>query len=246
MLLASIRHRLGLDRAVIFTVLARGWASGSGLITVILIARLLSSAEQGYYYTYASLIALQLVFELGFSQVVMQLASHEWAQLSIELDGSVRGNKISHARLASILQISVRWYGIGALCFGAILIPLGLYFFSSHQHLGEVVSWRAPWIMAATAAVFAFQLDPLYSFFEGCGFVSNIAHMRWLQAILGSLLAWTALISHHGLYAPAMVIAGQVLVGAVWISMKRGFLIGLLRYKPGDQHVSWQNEIWPF
>ena len=28
MLLASIRHRLGLDRAVIFTVLARGWASG--------------------------------------------------------------------------------------------------------------------------------------------------------------------------------------------------------------------------
>ncbi len=246
MLLASIRHRLGLDRAVVFTVLARGWASGSGLVTVILIARLLSSAEQGYYYTYASLIALQLVFELGFSQVVMQLASHECAQLSIEPNGSVKGSPVSHARLASILQISVRWYGIGALCFGAILIPLGLYFFSSHHHSGDVVSWRAPWIMAAMAAVFAFQLDPLYSFFEGCGFVSNIAHMRWLQSILGSLLAWTALISHHGLYAPAMVITGQVLVGAVWISMRRGFLMGLLRYKPGDQHVSWQNEIWPF
>jgi len=240
MLLDSIRHRLGLDRAVIFTILARGWASGSGLITVVLIARLLSPAEQGYYYTYASLIALQLVFELGFSQVVMQLASHERAHLAIEPDGSIKGDRVTHARLSSILQLSVRWYGIGSICFGLILIPAG------HQHIGEVVSWRGPWIAAATAAVFAFQLDPLYSFFEGCGFVSNIAHMRWIQAIVGSLLAWTALVTHHGLYAPAMVIAGQVLVGAIWLSIRRGLLLSLLTHKAGDGRVSWQNEIWPF
>ena len=115
MLLDSIRHRLGLDRAVIFTVLARGWASGSGLVTVVLIARFLSPAEQGYYYTYASLIALQMVFELGFSQVVMQLASHERAHLSIGPDGSVTGTETAHARLASVLQFSVRWYGAGAI-----------------------------------------------------------------------------------------------------------------------------------
>ncbi len=245
-MLQEARHRLGLDRAVFFTVLARGWISVSGLVTVILIARFLSPAEQGYYYTYASLIALQMVFELGFSQVVMQLASHECAHLSIGQDGSVKGDQVAHARLASVLQISVRWYGAGALFLALVLIPAGLYFFSSHQHLGEVVSWRAPWIAAATAAVFAFQLDPLYSFFEGCGFVSNIAHMRWMQAIVGSLLAWISLITHHGLYAPAIVIAGQVLVGAIWLSARRGLLRELLTHKTGGQHVSWQNEIWPF
>ncbi len=244
--LLAARHRLGLDRAVFFTVLARGWISGSGLITVALIARLLSPAEQGYYYTYASLIALQMVFELGFSQVVMQLASHERAHLSIEEDGSVKGDQVAHARLASVLQISVRWYGVGALLFGIVLIPIGLYFFSSHQPLGNIVSWRAPWIAAATAAVVAFQLDPLYAFFEGCGFVSNIAHMRWMQAIVGSLLAWISLITHHGLYAPATVIAGQVLVGTIWLYGRRGLLLDLLKYKTGGQHVSWQDEIWPF
>jgi O-antigen/teichoic acid export membrane protein len=240
------RHRLGLDRAVVFTVLARGWTSGSGLITVALIAKLLSPAEQGYYYTFASLIALQMVFELGFSQVVMQLSSHERAHLSIERDGSVRGDEIAHARLASVLQISVRWYGVGAILFGAVLIPAGLYFFSSHQHAGDIVHWRAPWIAAATAAVFAFLLDPLYSFFEGCGFVSNVAHMRWVQAIFGSLFAWACLVTHHGLYAPATVIAGQVLVGAIWLSLRRRLLIELLTYKTAGRHVSWQNEIWPF
>jgi hypothetical protein len=244
--LSSARLGLGLDRAVVFTVLARAWTSGSGLITVFLIARFLSPAEQGYYYTYTSLIALQMVFELGFSQVVLQHASHERARLSIEPDGTVTGDETAHARLASVLQLSVRWYGVGALLLGLALIPAGLYFFSSHQHLGDTVPWRGPWITAATAAVFAFQLDPLYSFFEGCGFVSNIAHMRWMQAIVGSLLAWATLITHHGLYAPAAVIAGQVAVGATWLFLRRGLLFDLLTHKTGDRQISWQNEIWPF
>lgn len=245
-LFGRVRHSLGLDRAVTFTVLARGWVSASGLVTVALIARFLTSAEQGYYYTYASLIALQLVFELGFSQVVMQLASHERAHLSIEADGAVKGDPLAHARLASVLKISTRWYAAGALCFGLILIPSGFYFFGSHQHLGTVVAWKAPWTAAALMAVFAFQLDPLYSFFEGCGFVPQIAHMRWVQAVAGSLLGWAALITRHGLYAPAMVLAGQVVVGFVWMSMKRGLLFHLLGHKTIGREVSWRREIWPF
>lgn len=241
-----LRHFLGLDRAVAFTILARGWTSASGLITVALIAHFLSPAEQGYYYTYASLIALQMVFELGFSLVVMQLASHERAYLTIAPNGSITGGELAHARLASILQTSVRWYGAGALLLGLILIPSGLYFFSSHQHLGDVVRWRTPWIAVATAAVFAFQLDPLYSFFEGCGFVSSVAQMRWSQAIFGSMLAWIALITNHGLFAPAIVIAGQVFVGSIWLFGRRRLLVGLLRFKTAGRHISWKTEIWPF
>lgn len=243
--LESCRHHLGLDRAVAFTVLARGWTSASGLVTVALIARLLSPAEQGYYYTYASLIALQMVFELGFSQVVMQLASHERAHLRIE-NGSVTGDETSHARLASVLQLAVRWYGVGAFVFGGVLIPSGIYFFSSHQHAGIAVQWHEPWIAAASVAMVAFFLDPLYSFLEGCGFVSNVAHMRWVQAIVGSSFAWTALIIRHGLYAPAAVIAGQVTVGAIWLCRRRGLLWHLLSYETRGNTVSWRDEIWPF
>ena len=95
----------------------------------MLIARFLSPAEQGYYYTYASLIALQTVFELGFSQVVMQLASHERAHVSIDPGGSVTGDETARARLASVLQLSVRWYGAGSLLLALALIPAGFYFF---------------------------------------------------------------------------------------------------------------------
>src|SRR5947207_15746766 len=78
-----LRLKLGLDRAVGFTVLARGWSSLAGLMTVALIARFLSPHEQGYFYTFGSLIALQIVFELGFAFVILQMASHERAHLAL-------------------------------------------------------------------------------------------------------------------------------------------------------------------
>ena len=89
-----LRHVIGLDRAVGFTVLARLWASSAGLVTVALIARFLSPAEQGYYYTFGSLVAMQMIFELGFSFVILQLASHERAQLSISTDNQISGDPV--------------------------------------------------------------------------------------------------------------------------------------------------------
>src|SRR6202451_4228990 len=87
-----IREVLGLDRAVGFTVLARFWSSAAGLVTVALIARFLSPAQQGYYYTFGSLVALQIVFELGFSYVILQLASHERGEVSISSDYEINGD----------------------------------------------------------------------------------------------------------------------------------------------------------
>jgi hypothetical protein len=104
-----ISHVLGLDRAIFYTVLARGWASSAGLVTLLLIARFLSSREQGYYYTFGSLVAIQIVFELGFSYVILQMASHERVHLTISPDYKVSGDAVAHARLASVLQRAVRW-----------------------------------------------------------------------------------------------------------------------------------------
>src|ERR1700760_3332393 len=87
-----LKRKLGLNRAILFTTMARGWSSFAGLITVLLIARFLSPPEQGYYYTFGSLVALQIVFELGFSFVILQLASHERAHLTLSSDGRVTGD----------------------------------------------------------------------------------------------------------------------------------------------------------
>ena len=129
---------LGLDRAIVFTVLARGWSSAAGLVTLFLIAHFLSAAEQGYYYTFGSLVALQIVFELGFSFVILQMASHERAHLSITPSHTIVGAPIAHARLASVLQKSVRWYSVAALLLFCFLLPVGMHFFSVHAQAGQL------------------------------------------------------------------------------------------------------------
>ena len=248
--IARVRHWLrtvlGLDRAVGFTVLARTWGSAAGLVTILLIARFLSPGEQGYYYTFGSLVALQIVFELGFSYVILQLASHERARLSISADYEITGDPVAHARLASVIQKSVRWYSVAAVLMAATLVPVGFHFFATHQHAGPTVFWRLPWLFAALMAALNFQTDPFLSFLEGCGYVPEVARLRFMQSVTGSLLAWCALASHHGLFAPSMMLFGMASAAVVWLAGKRKLLFGLLAYHAGSDRIRWNEEVWPF
>ena len=240
------RSVLGLDRAIGFTVLGRFWASAAGLVTIALIARFLSPAEQGYYYTFGSLVALQIVFELGFSFVILQLATHERAHLAITDADQIEGDPVAHARLASVLQKSVRWYSVAALFLAAFLIAAGMRFFEVHQQARLTVRWQLPWVVTALVACVTFQLDPVLSFMEGCGFVANVARVRFFQAVTGSILAWLALASHHGLFAPAMVITGNACVSIAWLLSRRKLLLGLLKYDVGPHRIHWMAEVWSF
>jgi hypothetical protein len=244
--LRKIKHWIGLDQAIGFTILGRGWSSLAGLVTILLIARFLSLDQQGYYFTFGSLVAVQIVFELGFSFVIQQMASHERAHLEILASGEIRGDERRHARLASILQKTVRWYSIAALLLFCGLLPVGFYFFASHKHSGVEVSWQIPWVLVVFAATLTFQIDAIFAFLEGCGDVALIARTRFFQAFIGSLLAWSALILHHGLFSPAMMILGQALVGLFRISRRRELLLGLLRRTVGDLKIAWFEEVWPF
>jgi hypothetical protein len=245
---ARLKHWTGVDRAIAYTVAGRFCLSLAGVGTVLLIARFLTPTEQGYYYTFSSLVMLQVVFELGFSFVILQLAAHERVDLIFLPDGQIEGNLVSHSRLASLLQKAVRWYSVAGLLMALAVLPAGLYFFRAEQTAGAGVAWKLPWCLLVIAAMLNFQMDPVFSFLEGCGYVTEVAQRRLIQIILGSLLGWAALVTHHGLYAPAVVISGQVAGGLVFLffSKLRLFLKNLMSYPVGEHYVGWRREIWPF
>jgi O-antigen/teichoic acid export membrane protein len=245
--LKRIKHWIGVDRAIIFALLARSWSMLAGVGNIILISRFLSPAEQGYFYTFSSLVAIQVVFELGFSFVILQMAAHERTRLTQFDNEGIAGDSVAHTRLASILQKTVRWYMRAGLVMGTGLLFIGVYFFSSHPKPGEPVHWLLPWCLDAIAAAVAFMVDPVVCFLEGSGWVTDVARLRLPQAVFGSLLGWTCLLMHHGLFAPAMMIAGQATVALYFVLMVHGkLLIGLLRHQIGNLGISWREEIWPF
>ncbi len=246
-----LKHFFGVDRAIAFTVLARGIQILGSTGTVLLILRFLSPVEQGYYYTLLSLVSLQVVFELGFSFVILQMAAHECAHLTLHADGRIEGDAVAHARLASILQKTIRWYLVAAVILCASLLPVGAYFFSRHAHTTSPaatgpVAWHGPWIVAVLATAVLFLLNPFFSFLEGCGLVWQVGRMRLGQALLGAGMSWGALLTHHGLYSPAMVVIGFAVAGLAFLYTWRHLCLVLLRYPVGEQGVSWRSEVWPF
>lgn len=245
---AKVKQWTGLDRAIAFTILARFWSAFAGIVTVLMIAHFLTPNEQGYYYTFFSLVALQIVFELGFSFVVLQLAAHECAHLAIAPDGHIEGDAVAHSRLASVLKKSLLWYSVAAVLMVSTILPAGFYFFGLHLHTGTEVAWKSSWCLLVAITALTFQLDPVFAFIEGCGFVSQMARMRFWQALLGSVLAWTALATHHGLYSPAMIIFGNAAMQIGFLSRprQRRLLTGLLRHTVTGNSIGWRHEVWPF
>jgi O-antigen/teichoic acid export membrane protein len=239
---------LGIDRAVAFSVLARAWSSLAGIGTLTLIARFLSPAEQGFYYTFYSLVAMQIIFELGFSVVILQTASHEAAHLEIAPNGTITGPEREHARLASVLQKSLRWYSIAAVLMAVTLMPVGIFFFrhATAKPGSGGVHFVMPWLLVVLASSCTFQLDPLFSFLEGCGYVPQVARTRLRQSVLSTVLGWSVFLFHCGLYAPGFFILGQGIAGGWFIFSKRHLLLPLWRHSTEKFRISWTSEIWPF
>jgi len=242
----KVAHAIGLDRAIAFTVLGRIIQGLGSVGSVLLIVHFLTAAEQGYYYALWSLVALQSVFELGFSFVILQVAAHERAHLEFHPDGTITGNETSHVRLASLLQRAVKWYTSAAVVMGIVLLLGGMRFFSLHQQPQAPNIWIVPLRVTVLACAITFSIGPILSFLEGCGQVTHVARMRFFQSLVSVAASWTAMLSHHGLFSPAMVLLGQGFVASILLYSRRHLLMPLLRRQVRGMGISWRREVWPF
>ena len=244
--LGKLAKLMGMDRAIFFTVVARGWSALAAAVTVALILKYMTPVQQGYYTVINPLVNVQIIFELGFSFVILQTASHESAHLTISRDGTITGPAAEFGRLASILQKALRWYTSAAVLLLVVLLTGGRYFFLQvSSHSPQKVDWLGPWVLAAVAASFTFQVDPVFSFLEGCGFVPDVARARLTQFMTGSVLAIATLVTRHGLYAPGAMLMGQALAGGAAIFRFRHLLGTVLRHKPGVHQTTFRRDIWP-
>lgn len=237
--------RFGLTRAVVNSVLVRVWSVVAGPVSLVFVARYLSTEEQGFYYTIWSVLGLQIVFELGFSFVITQFASHERANLQ-RVDGRMTGDVRSRQRLASLLRLSVKWYCSAGLFMIAVLLPAGFFFFSRYAR-GSSVDWVLPWILVAVLTSCNLMLVPLSALLEGAGQIEDVSLMRLLQLIATNILVWISLASGARLYSAVVLCASMAAFAVVWLSVRHRALFLDLWRVPSDAHpIHWRSEVWPF
>lgn len=245
-LVARLKGLLGIDRAIGFTLLSRSWSVISLPVTLFCVAHFLSKDEQGYYYTFDSLLGLQVFFDLGIAFVVLQFASHDKAHLEWTAAGCLTGEGHHKARLASLLAKAIKAYNCSAALLFLTVLPVGFYFFWRQQGPAATVEWRLAWVWAALVTAANLRLSPLLAFIEGCGQVAEIARLRLIQQVVGTLLAWTVFALGGRLLAAPALNTGYLLTAGIWLAVtRRHFLRDVLAASDPQVRIRWRTEVWP-
>jgi len=241
----SFARRVEMDRAVLYAVLARIWGFAAGPVTALLIATKFTPALQGFYYTFGSILALQVFAELGIGLVITQFASHEWAMLRISENRRIEGDPNALSRLASLVRIAIKWYSILAVIVTVGLSIGGYVFFS--QSPVQNVSWKLPWISLCVCTGINLISVAVWSLLEGCNQVSNVYFYRFFQGLFGSLAAWCAILLGVDLWTASIIpIVGLLYAGIFLRRNYWGFFKSILLADLQGPRLSWVKDILPF
>lgn len=244
--LATRLHRiLGIDLHILQTLLLRGWSVIAGGVMVLFVPYWFDRVDQGYFYTFSSLIAIQIFFELGMNQVVVQIVSHEAAHLRQELDGSFTGARASITRLASLVRLLTHWYRVAALLFLVFGGLAGAIFFEAWNGHGRET---AIWMVLVLFTALNLYVSPAFAMLEGLGQVGAVARVRLTQSIAGYIVMWVALTLGAGL-AVAPVLAGAGAVYSCYWLAHRDRRVRWLRatdITATDEVLSWRQDVFPF
>lgn len=231
--------------AVSLSVLTQAWMGLAGPLTIVVIARILHPATQGFYYTFGSVLALQVFFELGLATVIVQMASHEWAHLHRRPDGLIEGASEARSRLAGLGRFSLCWYAVAGALFVAILLLGGGHFFADKAAESAVV-WRGPWNCLVIVVGMQLLLQPLFSLIEGCNQLTSLYGIRFAQAVGTSVGLIVAMLLGAGLYSLAAGAFLRLLIGLWWLAFPQRAFVRIALSERLSSRIDWAREVWPF
>ena len=245
--IARARALFAVDSAVLASLCNRLVLLLAGPLTLLFVAMRLSGAEQGFYYTFASIVALAQFLELGLGYVITQFISHESARLRCDADGRLHGSLPEKHRALDILRMATRWYLLVSLAGVVLLGPLGLRFFHD-EGSRSAVHYAAPWLITVLATGMNLCAIPLWSALEGMGWISRVQWIRFAQTFGNVLALWLSLGLGAGLFAPAIAaVTTELITITSAVLFFPGLLrqLGLVMFAKARSDFSWREEALP-
>lgn len=246
-LLLKIAQKLGIDKAIAFTSGNGVINAVIGVVSVFIYTTCISKEEQGYLYTFNSVMAIKVFFELGFTGIITQYVAHEHAHLNWAEDGvGLLGEDKYKSRLSSLLHFCMKWYSVIAIVYFIVLQVAGIYFFSTFGR-DDSVSWKIPWIFISLFSAIGLFQAPIFSFTKGLGLVKEMAEMGFYVTIVSTLVSWGCFIYGFALYSIIISSFISTLYSLYYFFNHKLFkiIVSIWRIKVTEK-VSYMKEIFPF
>jgi len=241
--LRRLLHLVGVNRAVFFGALSKIWFAAAGAVTLILIAVRFTPELQGYYFTFYSLVSLQIFVELGMTAVIINFSSHEWSKLKLGENGQVIGDERALSRLRSLVKVVFLWYRVGAVILLVGMGLAGFIFFSLSANTG--VSWVPPWLALCLLTAVNLSILPSFSLLEGCNQVAQVYFYRFIQEVIRSISIWTIILLGGGLWSLSGSTFAIVAWAVVFLFAKYRNFFRTLFLPAQGAIIDWRKEVWP-
>lgn len=244
----QIAQRMGVDKAIAYSSGARVIQGLTGVGSIFFISTFLTGVEQGFFFTFGSILALQVFFELGLTGIMNQYVAHEASHLTLDKNNVYQGDVKYKSRLASLVHFCVKWYSMVAILIFIFLNIVGYFYFNKFgENQGEQVEWQTPWILISIATAFQLFVSPLTSILSGLGFVKQTSKISFFQQLITPLCIWAGLIYGLKLYVIGI---GYLMNVCIWfIVVKKQGLLQILQRLWKTQitdRVAYMTEIFPY
>jgi hypothetical protein len=229
-------------RATAYVTATRLVQGLGGVALLVAVAAKLGAADQGEFFTIASLSAIQAAAEMGLTTVLVQVAAH------LSLGRLARADELAHldaaaaAKLGSLLRTATAWLSIFSFAFLVVLLPAGCLFFE-HLHAHAAIG---PWCLAVLTTALGLLPMPALAVQEGCGGVAGAWRIRLLQQSASAFSLVAALLLGAGSWAIGLAGLSGLLAAAAGLALDGGILVALWRRPAADARFDWWREVWPF
>lgn len=243
----NIARRLGVDKSIAYSSGGRIIGGFSGVASAFFITSFLTGVEQGFYYTFGSILALQIFFELGLTGIMTQYVAHEASHLCLDDNNEYQGEARYKSRLASLLKFCGKWYSALSILIFMLLFIVGNVYFNKYGQTHDDVNWRMPWFIICISTAFKILQSPLNSILNGLGYVKEMCKAGFYQQMILPVFTWLGLICGLKLYVIGIGYLLSVIYWQLFIYRSGLYSILYNLWKtPISEKVSYMKEIFPF
>lgn len=245
--LAEFAKIIGIDKSIAYSSGSRLVGGIAGVISVFFISTFLSGVEQGFYYTFGSILAMQVFFELGLTGIMTQYVAYEVSHLTLNKDSHFMGEEKYKSRLASLIRFCVKWYSILAIAILFFLLIVGFIYFGRYGNNKFAVSWKIPWLLICIGTSIKLFQSPFISIYTGLGKVKEMSEISFWQQIILAATTWLGLVCGLKLYVVGLSYIMSVIFWQLCISHKKldVIIVNLWRTQISEQ-VNYVKEIFPY
>lgn len=245
--LIDIAHKIGMDKSIAYSSGSRVVGGLAGVLSVFFITTFLTDVEQGFYFTFGSILALQVFFELGLTGIMTQYVAHEVSHLTLNENLQYEGEEKYRSRLASLIHFCVKWYAVLSVLVLVFLIIVGIAYFTRYGSYHSSISWKLPWLLICVGTSIKLFQAPFNSIYMGFGKVKEMSKIGFWQQVIIPVTTWMGLICGMKLYVMGIGYILSVIVWQIYVRQTKLDMIVFNLWKVKvTERVVYFKEIFPY